>query len=81
MVYDKQDRPIATRDAILKTKGQWLFTKYDSYGRVAFTGIASGGERSMEQTNASAFGINNVKRTQNISFNREGMDVYYDQHN
>ncbi|MFP3596898.1 DUF6443 domain-containing protein [Chryseobacterium sp. SIMBA_029] len=81
MVYDKQDRPIATRDAILKTKGQWLFTKYDSYGRVAFTGIASGGERSMEQTNASAFGINNVKRTQNISFNREGMDVYYDQNN
>lgn len=78
IVYDKQNRPVAFQDAVLKTKGQWLYTKYDSFGRIAFTGISTGGERSAEQSNVDALGLNNVKRTPNIFFNREGMDVFYD---
>lgn len=39
IVYDRLDRPILSRDANLKANGQWLFTKYDIFGRVAYSGI------------------------------------------
>src|SRR5690606_4475276 len=39
MVYDKQDRLVATQDANLREQGKWLFTKYDKFGRVVYTGI------------------------------------------
>ncbi|WP_061084474.1 DUF6443 domain-containing protein [Chryseobacterium indologenes] len=77
MIYDAQDRPVATQDANLREKGQWLYTKYDKFGRVTFTGINSGGGRSAEQIIATAYGSNNVSRTSSVFFNREGMDVYY----
>ncbi|WP_165571982.1 DUF6443 domain-containing protein [Chryseobacterium vrystaatense] len=78
MIYDKQDRIVGTQDAVMRAKGQWLYTKYDQFGRVAFTGISTGGERASEQSYAENFGSNNVSRTPNVFFNREGMDVYYD---
>ncbi|MES2573771.1 MAG: DUF6443 domain-containing protein [Bacteroidota bacterium] len=40
IVYDKLDRPVLTQDANLrKTTNNWQFTKYDVFGRVAYTGI------------------------------------------
>ncbi len=39
IVYDKLDRPILTQDANQRTNDEWLFTKYDVFGRVAYTGI------------------------------------------
>ncbi|WP_228455402.1 DUF6443 domain-containing protein, partial [Chryseobacterium sp. Tr-659] len=78
MLYDKQDRLVGTQDTELKKKGQWLYTKYDQFGRVAFTGISEGGARSSEQTLVNNFPTNNVQRTNFPFFNREGMDVYYD---
>ncbi|WP_390451462.1 DUF6443 domain-containing protein [Chryseobacterium sp. Alg-005] len=78
MVYDRQDRLVATQDANLRAQNQWLYTKYDQFGRVAFTGIATGSSRNDEQTLANVYGSNNVKRTNFVFFNREGMDVYYD---
>jgi RHS repeat-associated protein len=40
IVYDKLDRPALTQDANLrKTTNLWQFTKYDVFGRVAYTGI------------------------------------------
>ncbi|MEP5341068.1 MAG: RHS repeat-associated core domain-containing protein, partial [Algibacter sp.] len=38
IVYNTLDQPILTQDAIQKTNGEWLFTKYDVFGRVAYTG-------------------------------------------
>ena len=38
IVYNKLDQPILTRDSNLKAQGKWLFTKYDAFGRVAYTG-------------------------------------------
>ncbi|WP_188606998.1 DUF6443 domain-containing protein [Aquaticitalea lipolytica] len=42
IVYDKLDRPVLTQDEYQRlndpTKKGWLFTKYDAFGRVAFTG-------------------------------------------
>ncbi len=41
IVYDKLDRPVLTQDAKLRISKQWLFTKYDAFDRVAFTGLHS----------------------------------------
>uniref|UniRef100_UPI0023F0E43A DUF6443 domain-containing protein n=1 Tax=Chryseobacterium sp. TaxID=1871047 RepID=UPI0023F0E43A len=78
MVYDNQNRLVASQDANLKEKGQWMYVKYDQLGRVAFTGIASGGERNTEQGLADGIANNNVKISSSLVFNRQGMDVFYD---
>lgn len=41
MIFDKLDRPILTQDANLKAQNNWLFTKYDAFGRVIYTGTYS----------------------------------------
>ena len=38
IVYDKLDRPIMTQDAKMRLTNQWLFTKYDVFGRVIYSG-------------------------------------------
>lgn len=75
MVYDKQDRLILTRDTVMEGKGQWLFTKYDKFGRVAYTGIISGGDR---ETMQNQIGSQNIVEEQTATgFNRPGIMVYY----
>ncbi|UOB19000.1 DUF6443 domain-containing protein [Abyssalbus ytuae] len=39
IVYNKLDQPVLTQDANLRKSDQWLFTKYDAFGRVVYTGI------------------------------------------
>jgi len=39
MVYDKTDRLVLTQDGNLRDEDQWLFTKYDVFGRPIMTGI------------------------------------------
>ncbi len=39
IVYNKLDQPIMTQDANQKPNNEWLFTKYDAFGRVAYTGL------------------------------------------
>ncbi|GEJ45440.1 DUF6443 domain-containing protein [Chryseobacterium sp. ON_d1] len=77
MIYDKQDRLVGARDAVLSAKGQWLYTKYDQFGRVAITGICTGGERYQEQDIVNGYGSNNVNRINTPFFERQGMNVYY----
>ena len=77
MVYDKQDRLVATQDANMRLNTQWLFTKYDMFGRVAYTGIATGSTRTAEQTNADAAQSNYVERKTSIGFTQNGLEVYY----
>lgn len=40
IVYDELDRPVLTQDSNQRSTypGKWLFTKYDIFGRVAYTG-------------------------------------------
>ncbi|WP_211573860.1 DUF6443 domain-containing protein [Maribacter aquivivus] len=40
IIYNKLDQPIMTQDANQKIKGEWLFTKYDAFGRIAYSGKA-----------------------------------------
>jgi RHS repeat-associated protein len=39
MVYDNLDRPVLTQDANLRAQKKWVFTKYDVFGRVVYTGL------------------------------------------
>lgn len=41
IVYNKLDQPVLTQDQNLKEENKWLFTKYDVFGRVAYTGVMS----------------------------------------
>ena len=53
IVYNKLDRPIMTQDTNMKDQGQWLVTKYDALGRVAYTAMKdSGNDRIYFQTEA-----------------------------
>ncbi|MEM9076202.1 MAG: DUF6443 domain-containing protein [Bacteroidota bacterium] len=43
IIYNKLDQPIMTQDANQRLVNEWLFTKYDAFGRVAYTGKATTG--------------------------------------
>jgi RHS repeat-associated protein len=83
MIYDKQDRLVASQDANMGANKQWLFTKYDQFGRVAYTGIYTSANtygsagRVAEQTLADAAGANNTERKTAVSFTQNGQGVYY----
>ncbi|QKX03575.1 hypothetical protein HN014_01145 [Aquimarina sp. TRL1] len=38
IVYDNLDRPVLTQDSLLRAANRWLFTKYDVFDRVVYTG-------------------------------------------
>ena len=80
MVYDKQDRLVATQDANLRPNNQWLYTKYDQFGRVVMTGLSMGygSTRLSEQDNADTTGSSSVKRSPYVSFIVQGMEGYYE---
>ncbi|MFD2584443.1 DUF6443 domain-containing protein, partial [Pedobacter vanadiisoli] len=39
MVYNTRDQVVLTQDKIQRSSGQWLFNKYDAFGRVIITGL------------------------------------------
>ncbi|KAA1243987.1 DUF6443 domain-containing protein, partial [Aquimarina sp. RZ0] len=39
IVYNKLNQPVMTQDANQKANNEWLFTKYDAFGRVVYTGL------------------------------------------
>ncbi|WP_299441934.1 DUF6443 domain-containing protein [uncultured Aquimarina sp.] len=41
IVYNNLDQPILTQDAVQAPNEEWLFTKYDVFGRVIYTGTYS----------------------------------------
>ena len=77
MVYDKLDRLTMSQDAGHRAKKEWLFTRYDRFGRVAYTGIATGESRAVEQANLNLTLSNHVERTSNTGFTQNNMKVYY----
>ena len=54
IVYNKLDQPIMTQDANQRLDDEWLFTKYDAFGRAAYTGkVTDGRERTEVQNSAN----------------------------
>ncbi len=66
MVYDQLDRPILTQDANLKAQNRWLFNKYDTFGRVVYSGIyTSAASRSALQNQVDSY-INSSTNKSNV---------------
>ena len=77
MVYDKQDRLVLTQDGKLRQQNKWLFTKYDKFGRVTYTGLLdSAPGRDAQQSNMVHFGVNNEERSAS-GFAQNGTTIYY----
>ncbi|WP_411811938.1 DUF6443 domain-containing protein [Chryseobacterium scophthalmum] len=85
-VYDQQNRVVLTQDANLISttnnfgKRGWLFSKYDKFGRVVYSGFFANSASRVSMQNAlnsmSANYLNNEKRS-DTSFSLNGIDVYY----
>ncbi|WP_437398711.1 DUF6443 domain-containing protein [Flagellimonas lutimaris] len=78
IVYNKLDQPIMVQDAIQDVANEWLFTQYDAFGRVAYTGIDTGNTstRSTLQTSANSTANQYVSRTTSAN-SYAGTTVYY----
>ncbi|WP_051190339.1 DUF6443 domain-containing protein [Kaistella palustris] len=76
MVYDKADRLILTQDALLRANSKWLFTKYDQFGRVSYTGMIEGGTRLSHQDAIKDLVIVE-SRDDNGGFTQNGITVQY----
>ncbi|GAA3608228.1 DUF6443 domain-containing protein [Flavivirga amylovorans] len=76
IVYDKLDRPIFTQDGNLKAQGKWLFTKYDAFGRVVYTGIYSS-PKNRKQLQKDANESSAVHETKQQSSNMTLSGIYY----
>jgi len=62
IVYNKLDQPVMMQDANQRVDDEWLFTKYDAFGRVAYTGIYDHGitaTRIQVQTALDSYYTNN----------------------
>ncbi|MDH5035831.1 DUF6443 domain-containing protein [Chryseobacterium cucumeris] len=78
LVYNKADQVILAQDAALKGKGQWLFTKYDQFGRIVYTGITNNtASRVTIQNSANINTVLYETRTATAGLTLNGMAVYY----
>ncbi|WP_433631758.1 DUF6443 domain-containing protein [Chryseobacterium cucumeris] len=75
VVYDAADRPVLTQDVNLKNKGQWLLTKYDALGRIAYTGLVSGGDRASMKSQLATQVVSETPS--DTGFSKNGIMVYY----
>jgi RHS repeat-associated protein len=77
MVYNKADKLIMSQDANLKAQNKWMLTKYDQFGRVAYTGISiTSLTRQALQTNANT-SANVYESRSTTTFTMNGMPIYY----
>ncbi|WP_298311017.1 DUF6443 domain-containing protein [uncultured Aquimarina sp.] len=81
IVYNKLDQPVLTQDANQRAKSpkEWLFTKYDALGRVAYTGIIKNDQNRLTIQDSAD---NNTSYTQyetkqSSSSTIAGTSVYY----
>jgi RHS repeat-associated protein len=61
MVYDQQDRLVASRDSLLIAQGKWNYKKYDALGRVVIIGLVTySGNQATLQALLDGLGSNNA---------------------
>ncbi|MDH7447322.1 DUF6443 domain-containing protein [Aquimarina sp. 2201CG14-23] len=81
IVYNTLDQPVLTQDANQRVNNEWLFTKYDAFGRVAYTGLHLH-PGLISRTQMQGYADNTATYTQYVtktsgSTNLAGTDVYY----
>lgn len=78
IVYNKLDQPVLTQDTNLKNQGKWLFTKYDAFGRVVYTGIKnSSNSRVSFQNSANNWSGDQFESKTTSYVTHNGTKVYY----
>ncbi|WP_418637460.1 DUF6443 domain-containing protein [Winogradskyella sp.] len=78
IVYDKLDRPVLTQDEVQRASYNWLFTKYDVLGRVAYTGIYTNNvSRPTVQGIVSGFSGTNLYEDRTTQTSMNGANVNY----
>lgn len=50
IVYNKLDQPVLIQDANQRIKGEWLYNKFDAFGRLTTTGTFSNSSESTRET-------------------------------
>lgn len=76
LVYDKQDRLVATQDAAQRLLNKWFFNKYDHLGRVLYTGISiDNGDRNAVQAWINNVYGNNIETSG--SYSQSGLQIFY----
>ncbi|WP_156169134.1 DUF6443 domain-containing protein [Kordia jejudonensis] len=80
IVYDKLDRPVLTQDVNLRTTNTWLFTKYDVFGRVIYTGkVVDNTSRVSIQTTIDGTALHESRTANPIQI--DNTNVYYSNNN
>ncbi|WP_035093619.1 DUF6443 domain-containing protein, partial [Aquimarina macrocephali] len=84
IVYNRLDQPILTQDASLRKENsdkpwdQWLFTKYDAFGRVVYTGtIVDNSVRKVLQSRANAWKQSQYETKSTTPISIKGTSTYY----
>ncbi|MEW7278828.1 DUF6443 domain-containing protein [Aquimarina sp. 2201CG1-2-11] len=78
IVYNKLDQPILIQDVLLKANDQWLFNKYDAFGRVAYTGKMTIPNKSRLQLQQEANDFaEELWVTRSEATNIGGVSMYY----
>ncbi len=78
IIYNTLDQPVLTQDANLRAKSRWLFTKYDAFGRVVYTGLIENGSTVAllrSRVSSSTYDTYETKTTSPITI--AGTSVYY----
>ncbi|MEL6561278.1 MAG: DUF6443 domain-containing protein [Bacteroidota bacterium] len=75
IIYDVLDRPTLTQDANMKSNNKWLFTKYDVFSRVAYTGLylSSLNRAEMQQIASQSQNLYEARKFTNST----GTPLYY----
>ena len=78
IVYNKLNQPIMTQDANLRANNQWLFTKYDAFGRVVYTGRDDNTSATrVAAQNAANNASHTYESRRSTSLNLAGTPMYY----
>lgn len=82
MVYDKLDRLIMTQDENMRAKASpqsnWLFTKYDAFGRIIYSGdCRNPNSRIAIQDYFNSLTTGLIEYRSSTPFNDGGLDIYY----
>ncbi len=78
IIYNTLDQPVLTQDANLRAKSRWLFTKYDAFGRVVYTGLIENGSTVAllrSRVSSSTYETYETKTSSPITI--AGTPVYY----
>ncbi|MGQ2108040.1 DUF6443 domain-containing protein [Ornithobacterium rhinotracheale] len=77
-LYDQQDRLVASQDGNMRKNNYWIFTKYDMFNRVSYSGILkeNKGRAAFQKEINDLFSDNNVSRSE-TPFTMNGISISY----